>query len=371
MEQIKNGMLELAKYVAATQLNGGRTELGALNGESEFGKLLEQKTTEAKAEAPEKQDTADNSAKAEQKDTTEKKPESKKDEEETCDVAREAACAQMVWLVPQTNVEEQPVQQELVVQTEVGEMAEAVVTVSEGTVVQNEGQEFQSQMVMTQEETEQTAETAIPVEQTVEATEEVAQAETGKGGETQLTENKEGEVKIKVEENVDGEAAAVEAPLFKDVEAAPIKVAEAPAEVETSDVENQIADKLSGALENGESRMEIQLTPESLGKVTVELIRSADGSLSILLNAENRETRELLGKHINALQEAIVDRGQQNVQIQVNRGEEAQEQRDMQQDLKDGHNGRNDQRQNRQEENSNEDFLQQLRLGLIDNQNQF
>lgn len=369
MEQIKNGMLELAKYVAASQMNNGRAEVGALNGESEFGKLLEQKNTEAKTEAaPERKDAADSTRETEQKPTDAKKTESGK-EEESCDVAREAACAQMVWLVPQPVVEEQQVMQEVTtVEAVVGEMGEVIAETGEGVAVQEPVQELQPQAAMPQE-TEQMAETALPAEQTVEAAEELVQTETGKGGETQLVESENAESKVKVEsDETGGEAVVNEAPLFKDVEAAPIKVAEAPAEVETGDMEKQISDKLSSALESGESKVEIQLTPESLGKVTVELIRSADGTLNILLNAENHETRELLARHVGTLQEAIMDRGQQNVQIEVNRGEEAQEQHNMNQDLKDGHNGSNAQRQRRQDESSGDDFLQQLRLGLIDSQ---
>lgn len=368
MEQIKNGMLKLAKFISSGQMTIGRPEIGETTGESEFGKLLEQKNTEAKTEAaPERKEPADSTRETEQKPTDAKKPESGK-EEETCDVAREAACAQMVWLVPQPVVEEQQVMQEVTtVEAVVGEMGEVIAETGEGIVVQQPVQD-QPQTFMPQE-TEQMAETALPAEQTVEAAEEIVQTETGKGGETQLTESENAESKVKVEsDETGGEAVVNEAPLFKDVEAAPIKVAEAPAEVETGDVEKQISDKLSSTLESGESRVEIQLTPESLGKVTVELIRSADGTLNILLNAESHETRELLAKHIGTLQEAIVDRGQQNVQIEVSRGEEAQEQHNMNQDLKDGHNGNNAQRQHRQDESSDDDFLQQLRLGLIDSQ---
>ena len=366
MEQIKNGMLKLAKFISSGQMTIGRPEIGETTGESEFGKLLEQKNTEVRTEtAAERKDTTDSTRETEQKPTASKKTESGR-EEESCDVAREAACAQMVWLVPQEIAQEQSVVQEVTVEAVVGEMTEAVAEMGEGVPVQKTVQELAPQTPMMQE-TSETAETALPVEQTVTAAEGSMQTENGGNSATQFTGNDESEVKVKVEnDETGGEAAAVEAPLFKDVEAAPIKVAEAPAETRASDVENQISEKLTGAFENGESRVEIQLTPEALGKVTVELIRGADGTLNILLSAENQETRELLGKHIGALQEAIVDRGQQNVQIEVNRGEEAQQQQNQNQDLKDGHNGSNARQQRRQEESSGDDFLQQLRLGLID-----
>ena len=55
-----------------------------------------------------------------------------------------------------------------------------------------------------------------------------------------------------------------------------------------------------------------------------------------------------------------------NVQIEVNRGEEAQRQTNQQQDLQDGRSSNHQEQQRRQQERSGEDFLQQLRLGLID-----
>ena len=53
---------------------------------------------------------------------------------------------------------------------------------------------------------------------------------------------------------------------------------------------------------------------------------------------------------------------------QVNRfsGEETQQQNFQQQDLQDDRNGGHNGQQRRQDESSGEDFLQQLRLGLVD-----
>ena len=70
MEQIKNGMLKLAKFISSGQMTIGRPEIGETTGESEFGKLLEQKNTEAKTEAaPERKDAADSTRETEQKPT--------------------------------------------------------------------------------------------------------------------------------------------------------------------------------------------------------------------------------------------------------------------------------------------------------------
>lgn len=365
MEQINGGMLEMLKYVAASQMNPAKALDTSGNGESEFGKLLEQKNSEVKNESTSgKSDTG-------AKETTDKNevktenPKSDEDESETCDVAREAACAQIVWMVPQVAAEEQIEVQEVVGEVAVVEEMTNVLgeTAAENIIVPEEMQMAETGEVVTQE-TVVATETDLAPEQTVAAPEEVVadeietavQTETGKVEVSDAAESDE----------TGGEAVVTEAPLFKDVEAAPIKVAEAPAQTEAPDVEKQVSDKLIQILESGENRVEIQLNPVSLGKMTIELTQSGDGTLSIVLSAENAQTRGMLEKHIGTLQETLVDRGQQNVQIEVSRGEEAQEQTYQQQDLRDGRNSGNNEQQRRQQESSGEDFLQQLRLGLID-----
>ena len=51
MEQIKGGMLEMLKYVAASQMNPAKAVNPSASRESEFGKLLEQKNTENRQES--------------------------------------------------------------------------------------------------------------------------------------------------------------------------------------------------------------------------------------------------------------------------------------------------------------------------------
>ena len=146
------------------------------------------------------------------------------------------------------------------------------------------------------------------------------------------------------------EAAVSEKPLFHEVEAAPIKVAETPGEAqEASNINEQISQKLDTALKNGETKIEILLEPEALGKVSIEMTHRADGTLSVLLHAENSQTRGLLERNMGGLQEALGLRGQQSVEIEVSRGEET-EQQNQQPDLKDGGQENHPQRQRRQQE---------------------
>lgn len=154
-------------------------------------------------------------------------------------------------------------------------------------------------------------------------------------------------------------------PLFRDVEAAPIKVGEAeqPEQSRQADVSQQIAGPLSQALAMGQSKVEIHLNPEYLGSVKVEITQSAEGILRVALTAESSETRGLLEKHAANLQ-TLLGREQQTVEVEVQRQQNNQQPQDN--PYEEGHNGQNRQqpRQHRQQKGDGQDFLQKLRLGL-------
>lgn len=161
------------------------------------------------------------------------------------------------------------------------------------------------------------------------------------------------------------EEAPAESPVFENVRAVPVKVGEAPAAQKTEEpVEKQIAPKLTEALRQGETRVELSLTPENLGKVTVEMTWKEDGGLVVQLHAENHRTQGLLERSASGLEALLSRESQQEVRVEVPRQEESQRQ-----NFYDGHQGHDghqqqERRQSRQA-NSGEDFLQQLRLGLI------
>lgn len=165
------------------------------------------------------------------------------------------------------------------------------------------------------------------------------------------------------------DTAAAPQPVFRDVESAPIKVGEAPATEDTKpvdDLDSQMGPQLIQALEQGESRVELQLTPESLGSVKVEIVHSQDGTLHVALTAQNPQTRGLLEKHAEGLQAMLSARTQDQVRVQVQHQEESQRQDN---NPYDGHNGQNhpqrEQQHRQHTPESSQDFLDQLRLGLI------
>lgn len=159
--------------------------------------------------------------------------------------------------------------------------------------------------------------------------------------------------------------------VFHDVEAAPVKVGEVydARQTDEADVVKQVDTRISQALQDGESLVRIQLTPENLGSVTVEISQSADGILHVALNARSGETRSLLERHAGDLQGLLSSRGQQDVQVEVQRQSESQQNQNQQHQNYDGRNGHaqdgQERRQSRREHTSSQDFMQQLRLGLI------
>lgn len=199
----------------------------------------------------------------------------------------------------------------------------------------------------------------------VELLEKAVEQQTGKAAEQTVEEAKPQEKDEEVQvELLDVEQGPRQ--IFHDVKAAPIKVGEAPEAEQPQNVAQQIDAGLAQALQKGESLVRIQLTPENLGEVTVEISRSAEGVLKVALTASSADTRELLQRHAGDLQGMLSSRTQQSVEVNVQRQQESQQ---NQQHSYDGHNGHaqdgQDRRRQQREHTSPEDFMQQLRLGLI------
>ncbi len=377
MEQAYNAAMSMLQLMTAMQLpkQGGS---GDQTASSDFSKLLEQKADAAKpsgsnktaaasgqdAPASDKTNTAQDAGKQEQA------------EQPNYDVAQQLACAQMVWI----NVDAVPEQQMTVtnvdavvpeldstaVQTPMA--AEAVQAPVLGEAVQSAVQTAEAQQGG-QPDAQQAAE-QLPQDGIRAVQPQATQTEAKDSGEAQLFEDAKVEVSVKRNDTED--KAAEEAPLFENVEAAPIKVAEAPAQTETvetakADVETQVKEKLTQALENGESKVEIKLTPETLGSVKIEITQDHSGIMHIVINAESGQTRGLLEKHVSGLQSMLADRGYQTAQIEVREQQENRQTNERQDNFQDGRNGQGGQQQERRRQHAprTEDFLQQLRLGLI------
>ena len=167
--------------------------------------------------------------------------------------------------------------------------------------------------------------------------------------------------------NLDASAMA-DKPLFKDVKAAPVKVGENfQLDTQQADMDDQLAETIRFAAQQGLRQIEIKLSPENMGSLTVKLTQAADGTLQIVLHTTNSKAASLLNQHIDSLNAALQGYGQNNeVRVEVQRNENSQQPQHQQADP-DGHNQQQQQQhQHRQEEQPHDgDFIQKLRLGLF------
>lgn len=208
-----------------------------------------------------------------------------------------------------------------------------------------------------------------PAQMLEKLADEVAGVKEGKEPQLFQTETAGGEKNLEVE-ITDADQGPQQ--LFHDVKAAPVKVGETyqPEQAEKADVAGQIDTGLAQALEKGESMVRIQLTPENLGSVTVEITHSAEGIIRVALSAHSSETRGLLERHAGELQGLLANRTQQDVEVNVQHNQESQQGQNQQNpyDGRNGHgqSGQEERRQSRREQpEHSQDFMQQLRLGLI------
>ena len=151
-------------------------------------------------------------------------------------------------------------------------------------------------------------------------------------------------------------------PLFQDVKAMPVKVGETyVVDTQNPTMDTKLAGQLETALEAGAQRVELRLTPENLGTVVVEMTRTQDGALQVVFHTSTEKAASLLSQHSAALGELLQSNNSQNtVQVTVQHPEENQQFQQNQNQ----HHGQNAPQQEHRRQRS-EDFLQQLRLGLI------
>lgn len=360
MEQMQNMMLNLLQSVSTQKTQPEKQVDSSQSGGSNFRKLMEDRTQQA-------QPNAETTKTGGEKAASESKASSKQEDEVDTAALQELAAMQMLCADTNPVIEAipEPVQN---VQTDSGLTAAASLeagalidqTVNTQTAVVRDlnARPEQSQTVE-QTQTAQLPETAeAPVQM-----QEQGQGEAAFQQENSPSMKDRPSVAVKASSDEPTENAAAETPVFSKVETAPIKVSETTstqASAEAQSVEDQVQVKVTEAITQGETRVELQLEPENLGKVTIELTQREDGTLHVVLHAENSQTRGLLEKDVFGLQALLSRDTQQQVQVEVPRHQESQRQ-----DF-DGHQQQNHQQQEqRQNRQSSDDFLNQLRLGLI------
>lgn len=157
-----------------------------------------------------------------------------------------------------------------------------------------------------------------------------------------------------------GAAIQPEKPLFENVEATPIQVAE-PVHTEEPDFPMQLAQRIDQASAQGVDTIEVQLTPHELGKITIRLTATEEG-IQISMHSANSKTVGLLTEHAANIG-AMVEQNHSGV-VTVSVEHEQQQNQYAQQEHQGGGQQQQQQQQHRHAPPQNDDFIQQLRLGL-------
>ena len=168
------------------------------------------------------------------------------------------------------------------------------------------------------------------------------------------------------EDNQKAEVMTASQPLFKEVKAAPVKVGENfQLDTEQPDMEQKLADTIRFAAQQDLRQIEIKLSPENLGNMTIKLTQASDGTLQVVLHTDNAKAANLLGQHLDNLNAALQSYNHNEVRVEVRENSQQPEQQHQQTDP-DGHNQQQQQqRQHQKDSGQSEDFIQKLRLGLF------
>lgn len=361
MEQMQNVMLNMLQAMTTSKNEAPQSAKTDSAQENEFRKLMEEhRTPEAEKEAAPQ--------KTESKPTEKAEPEGKEELDQTS--LQELAAMQMFCMGTTQNIV-----------TPEGQMASEVVT--EGlaaveTVVVPEGQQEQAAVMLMDDQQnvgvesfkQEMGEAQTQLDKPVEAVQQTPEAQVSTQQEQMPemsgVENAGQQSGGEREEQFDVQTGG-ETQVFEHVEAAPIKVSETARPTETAQVEEtvetQIVEKVTQAVSNGETKVELQLNPEHLGKLTIEVTQKADGTVHIAVHAENSQTRGLLERDAMGLQNLLGRATQQEVHVEVYQPQESE--RDG--FYEDQQHHQQQEKRERQERRKGEpvDFLNQLRLGLV------
>lgn len=172
-----------------------------------------------------------------------------------------------------------------------------------------------------------------------------------------------GEQELPELDSVQTEGAAQ--PLFDRTEHMPVKVGEADTlDATEPDFAPRLAKAITEAEQEGARHVELKLAPEHLGRMSVELTQGKDGVLHIVFHAENEQAMKLLQEHSATLVSMLHGSHSGEIQVEVPRPQQGEQPWQQPEQQPGQQHGRNPQEQGRQRQ-STEDFLQQLRLGLL------
>lgn len=167
-----------------------------------------------------------------------------------------------------------------------------------------------------------------------------------------------------------GEAVAEETPVFHEAQAVPVKVGERYETVDTQqpEMDAKLANTIHNAVQAGGERIQIQLAPQNLGSLVIEMTKDVNGALQVVLHTSSAKTAGVLNQHLDGLHNALLGYGHEEIHVEVQRSQESQEQHLNKQADPDGRGQQQRQQHQERREDSSEngqEFLQKLRLGLF------
>lgn len=200
-----------------------------------------------------------------------------------------------------------------------------------------------------------------PLETPVEQITSSAEKETG--SQDQLFENTDTSSESKKQElEVLNSETAPEQPLFRNVDAMPVKVGDSSVlDTETPNFDTNLSQTIQQALDQGTQKIQIQLKPENLGNIVVEMTQDSNGMLHVVLHADNDRTARFLQDHSTALSDLLQNSRSGQVHVEVPSQQSNQESWQP----PDQRNSGGQHRQHQNSRQNTEDFLNQLRLGLL------
>lgn len=124
----------------------------------------------------------------------------------------------------------------------------------------------------------------------------------------------------------------------------------------------KMADTVLVKMQEGVNEYEIQLQPQELGKIKIKLVIEA-GKIDVVMSCENQKAAELMAANGGKLKAIIEERTGNETNVQVRQEDETayHQQEGREQGSRGG-----EQRQNKKHQGDASDFVQQLRLGLLD-----
>ncbi len=183
-----------------------------------------------------------------------------------------------------------------------------------------------------------------------------------------------GEVSTEVQQDgeVDLDQNNIGSQLFKDVKTTPVKVGETQVvDTSTETFDANLAKAVTTADMMGAEKITLQLSPASLGNVTIEMSRTPEGVLNVIFITETDTAAKLINEHSSKLGALLLNTSTDQVKVEVQQSAESeqgnwQQQQDNPNRHSQGNNGQGEAK--KQEESNPFDFMQRLRLGLEQNQ---